>query len=152
MPVAESRPQVQAAGPVPVALPTQARILMADDATANRELVAAILATQDVMLDTVCDGQQALEAARGGGYDLILMDVQMPVMDGMQATRAIRALPGAAGRVPIVALTANVQVEQVARCLEAGMDAHLGKPIHVAELLMTVCAALKGQLMTSRAA
>jgi CheY-like chemotaxis protein len=125
---------------------------MADDATANRELVAAILATQDVMLDTVCDGQQALEAARGGGYDLILMDVQMPVMDGMQATRAIRALPGAAGRVPIVALTANVQVEQVARCLEAGMDAHLGKPIHVAELLMTVCAALKGQLMTSRAA
>ncbi|PZN99227.1 MAG: hypothetical protein DCF28_13280 [Alphaproteobacteria bacterium] len=152
MPVAESRPQVQAAGPVPVALPTQARILMADDATANRELVAAILATQDVMLDTVCDGQQALEAARGGGYDLILMDVQMPVMDGMQATRAIRALPGAAGTVPIVALTANVQVEQVARCLEAGMDAHLGKPIHVAELLMTVCAALKGQLVTSRAA
>lgn len=150
--VAEVQPQVQDTEPAAVSLSTRARILMADDAPANRELVAAILATQDVQLDTVCDGQQALEAARGGDYDLILMDVQMPVMDGMQATRAIRALAGAAGTVPIVALTANVQAEQIARCLEAGMDGHLGKPIHVAELLMTVVAALRTRPEASQAA
>jgi len=137
---------------VAVAIPERARILMADDAAANRELVAAILAGQDVILDTVCDGAEAVEAARSGIYDLILMDVQMPVMDGMQATRAIRALGGAAARVPILALTANVQAAQVALCLEAGMDAHLAKPISVVDLLSTVAAALNGQLETARAA
>ena len=142
MRVAELEPQRRAAEPVPAVLPTRARILMADDAPANRELVSAILATQDVQLDTVCDGHQALEAVRENPYDLVLMDIQMPVMDGVEATRAIRALPGPAGTVPIVALTANVQAEQIARCLEAGMDGHLGKPIHVAELLMTVAAVL----------
>nr|WP_281380598.1 PAS domain-containing hybrid sensor histidine kinase/response regulator [Brevundimonas variabilis] len=150
--VAEHQPAGRAAEPEPVALPARARILMADDAPANRELVSAILATQDVRLDTVCDGRQALEAACGGGYDLILMDVQMPVMDGIQATRAIRALPGPAGAVPILALTANVQTEQITQCLDAGMDGHLGKPIHVAELLIKVAETLGGLAEASRAA
>jgi len=150
--VAAFEAQVPSNEPAAVALSTHARILMADDAPANRELVAAILATQDVQLETVCDGLQALEAARDGHYDLILMDVQMPVMDGMQATRAIRALDGPAGTVPIVALTANVQAEQIAQCLAAGMDGHLGKPIHVAELLMTVVAALRTRREAAQAA
>ena len=152
MKIADVQTREDMVDPASVALPARARILMADDAAANRELVSAILATQDVMLDTVCDGAQAVKAAREGQYDLILMDVQMPVMDGMQATRAIRALSGPAARVPIVALTANVQAEQIAQCLEAGMDGHLGKPIHVAELLMTVASALHARPEASCAA
>jgi CheY-like chemotaxis protein len=66
------------------------------------------------------------------------MDVHMPVMDGMDATRAIRAGGGPASTTPIIALTANVQPEQVAACRAAGMDAHVGKPIQVGELLRTM--------------
>ena len=123
--------------------PEGLRILMADDAAANRELVVAILGGLGVALETVEDGARAVEAARSGGYDLILMDVHMPVMDGLDATRAIRALDGEAGRVPIIALTANVQPEQVQRCREAGMDDHVGKPIQVAELLRVIAARLE---------
>jgi PAS domain S-box-containing protein len=125
------------------ASPDGLRILVADDAAANRELVVAILGGMGVALETVEDGAKAVEAARAGGYDLILMDVHMPVMDGLDATRAIRALGGEAGRVPIIALTANVQPEQVLRCREAGMDDHVGKPIQVAELLRVIAARLE---------
>lgn len=136
------------------ASPDGLRILMADDAAANRELVVAILGGMGVALETVEDGARAVEAARVGGYDLILMDVHMPVMDGLDATRAIRALDGEAGRVPIVALTANVQPEQVLRCQEAGMDDHVGKPIQVAELLRVIAARLeqRASLKASEAA
>jgi len=118
--------------------PTGMRVLVADDAPANRELVSAILGGLGLTVDLVEDGAQAVEAARAGAYDLILMDVHMPVMDGMDATRAIRAGGGAAARTPIIALTANVQPEQVAACRAAGMDAHVGKPIQVGELLRTM--------------
>ncbi len=123
--------------------PEGLRILVADDAAANRELAVAILGGLGVAVETVEDGAQAVEAARSGGYDLILMDVHMPVMDGLDATRAIRALDGEPGRVPIIALTANVQPEQVQRCREAGMDDHVGKPIQVAELLRVIAARLE---------
>ncbi|MGV8929240.1 MAG: PAS domain-containing protein [Brevundimonas sp.] len=123
--------------------PDGLRILVADDAAANRELVVAILASMGVALETVENGAQAVEAARTGLYDLILMDVHMPVMDGLDATRAIRALGGEVGKVPIVALTANVQPEQVQRCREAGMDDHVGKPIQVAELMRVIAAQLE---------
>lgn len=133
-----------AAAPVPVvsSLPSGVRILIADDAPANRELVMAIMAGFEVDLDTVQDGAEAVEAARSGGYDLILMDVHMPVMDGLDATRAIRAMGGAVARTPIVALTANVQPEHVERCREAGMDAHVGKPIQVADLFEAIAGVL----------
>jgi CheY-like chemotaxis protein len=111
------------------------RILIADDAAPNRELVTAILGGLGLAPDTVCNGAEAVEAARTGAYDLILMDVHMPVMDGLDATRAIRAMDGSAGRTPIIALTANVQPEQALRCREAGMDGHVGKPIQISELL-----------------
>lgn len=115
-------------------LPRMARVLMADDAPANRDLLTAILQGMGLSIDTVADGALAVDAARSGAYDLVLMDVHMPVMDGLAATRAIRALPGRAARTPIVALTANVQDEHVRRCLEAGMDDHLAKPVELRAL------------------
>ena len=123
------------AAPADMVVPPGLRVLMADDASANRELVTAIMGGLGVDLDTVCDGAEAVEAVRLGGYDLVLMDVHMPVMDGLAATRAIRAMEGAVARTPIVALTANVQPEHVERCLAAGMDGHVGKPIQLMELL-----------------
>lgn len=107
------------------------RLLVVDDNPVNRELVCALLEPFDIDIETANDGVEAVEAAARAPYDLILMDVQMPNMDGLTATRRIRAAqaPGAA-RVPIIALTANILPEQIARCLEAGMDDHLGKPIN----------------------
>lgn len=124
------------------AAPEGLRVLMADDTSANRELVGAILGGMGMTVETVEDGVQAVEAARSGGYDLILMDVHMPNMDGLDATRAIRGLGGAVAGVPIIALTANVQPEQVTRCREAGMNAHVGKPIAVAELVAAMVGCL----------
>lgn len=122
--------------------PEGLRILVADDAAANRELVVAILGGLGVAVETVEDGAQAVEAARTGAFDLILMDVHMPVLDGLDATRAIRALGGATSQIPIIALTANVQPDQVVWCREAGMDDHVGKPIQVADLLRAIAALL----------
>ncbi|WP_426041675.1 PAS domain S-box protein [Brevundimonas sp. TWP2-3-4b1] len=119
-------------------VPAGSRILMADDAAANRELVRAILGGWDIVLETFDDGAAAVQAAASGDYDLILMDVHMPVMDGLDATRAIRAMSGPVSRTPILALTANVQPEQVAACRAAGMDGHVGKPIQIRDLMATI--------------
>jgi CheY-like chemotaxis protein len=135
VPMHEAVAGVEAAGADDHVVDAGLKILMADDAAPNRELVTAILGGLGLALETVCNGAEAVEAARTGAYDLILMDVHMPVMDGLDATRAIRAMGGAAGRTPIIALTANVQPEQVLRCREAGMDGHVGKPIQISELL-----------------
>ena len=135
VPLREAVQGVEAVGEGDLAVEAGLRILMADDAAPNRELVTAILGGLGLALDTVCNGAEAVEAARTGAYDLILMDVHMPVMDGLDATRAIRAISGPVGRTPIIALTANVQPEQVTRCREAGMDGHVGKPIQISELL-----------------
>ena len=135
VPMHEAVAGVEAAGADDLVVDAGLKILMADDAAANRELVTAILGGLGLALETVCNGAEAVEAARTGAYDLILMDVHMPVMDGLDATRAIRAMGGATGRTPIIALTANIQPEQVLRCGEAGMDGHVGKPIQISELL-----------------
>ena len=112
------------------------RLLLVEDVAINRELVKTVLALFDIEIDTAEDGAQAIEAFRQAAYDMVLMDVQMPVMDGMTATRQIRALPLPAAQItPIVAMTANVLPEQIARCIESGMDGHLGKPMNPAELL-----------------
>ena len=113
-----------------------ARLLMADDAPANRELVTAILNGLGLEVHTVQDGAEAVQAMQGGGYDLVLMDVHMPVMDGLAATQEIRRMERVrGGRTPILALTANVQADQVTRCLDCGMDGHLAKPIQIPELV-----------------
>ncbi|WGM30251.1 PAS domain-containing protein [Brevundimonas sp. NIBR11] len=126
-----------------VGLAPGTRILLADDAPANRELVRIVLAGWGVELRAVCEGAEAVQAAATEDFDLILMDVHMPVMDGMDATRAIRALEGPRAGVPILALTANVQPEQIAACAEAGMDGHVGKPIQIGELIAAIAGALK---------
>lgn len=112
------------------------RLLVVDDNAVNRELICALLEPFDIDIETANDGVEAVEAAARGPFDLILMDVQMPNMDGLAATRRIRAAEARdARRVPIIALTANILPEQITRCLEAGMDDHLGKPINPERLL-----------------
>jgi PAS domain S-box-containing protein len=113
------------------------RLLLVEDNAVNRELVCTMLAPFDVVVDTARDGVEGVEAAQRLDYDLILMDVQMPVMDGLTATRRIRATE-TGQRAPIIAMTANVLPEQVANCLAAGMDDHIGKPIDAQRLLQAV--------------
>ena len=115
------------------------RLLLVEDVAINRELVKTVLAPFEIEIDTAADGVAAIEAFSHVPYDLVLMDVQMPVMDGLTATRRIRDLPApAAATTPIVAMSANVLPEQIAKCLEAGMDGHLGKPMNTTELLNTI--------------
>ncbi|MBN8552257.1 MAG: PAS domain S-box protein [Caulobacterales bacterium] len=116
----------------------RARILVADDAPANRELVGAILGQLGIQTEVAGNGFEALAAVQVADYDLVLMDMHMPEMDGLEATRSIRALGGDFVRLPIIALTANVQREQIQTCLDAGMDGHVGKPINIAELAAAV--------------
>ena len=112
------------------------RLLLVEDNAVNRELIRIMLEPFDMQVDTAHDGVAGVEAVRQGRYDLVLMDIQMPGMDGLTATRRIRAMKDSdAARVPIVAMTANVLPEQIANCLAAGMDDHLGKPISPGKLL-----------------
>jgi PAS domain S-box-containing protein len=115
------------------------RLLLVEDNAVNRELIRTMLEPFGIGVETANDGVAGVEAMRQGQFDLVLMDVQMPVMDGLTATREIRAMEGARGAAtPIVAMTANVLPEQIANCLAAGMDDHLGKPINPTKLLETV--------------
>jgi len=115
------------------------RALVVEDNAVNRELLTTLLTPFGIEIDTACDGAEAIEAMGRGRYDIILMDMQMPVMDGLTATRRIRDLRDRdAAATPIVAMTANVLPEQVARCREAGMDDHLGKPINLPQLLAAI--------------
>ena len=105
-----------------------ARVLVAEDEPVNREVLMFLLEDAGLVPDVAINGQEAVEKARGGGYALILMDVQMPVMSGLEATDAIRELPGMAN-IPILAVTANAFDEDRDACLAAGMDDHIGKPV-----------------------
>ena len=111
-------------------------ILLVEDSPANQKLALAILGEGDHEVVVAGDGQQALEALRERTFDVVLMDIQMPVMDGLQATAAIRAGEGVVDpRVPIVAMTAHALPGDREECLAAGMDAYLSKPIRRGELL-----------------
>ncbi|MDP3801087.1 ATP-binding protein [Brevundimonas sp.] len=113
------------------------RVLLADDHPVNRKVVEMILAQADVELTAVENGAEALQACRDADFDLILMDMQMPVMDGLTATREIRLHEAAMGldRTAIVMLTANALPEHIASAEAAGADRHLAKPFDAAELL-----------------
>lgn len=114
------------------------RILLAEDGKANQLVAAAILRKAGYTVELARDGAEAAAAAESSDYDLILMDVRMPLMDGYAATRAIRAVPGPRGRVPIIAMTASVMPGDTERCTAAGMDGHLPKPLGKTELLAAV--------------
>lgn len=112
-----------------------ARILLAEDMPMNRELTVAMLAGAGHRVDTVVDGRRAVEAVQRGTYDLVLMDVHMPEMDGHAATRAIRALPPPVGTIPILAMSASALPSDVQRCRDAGMNGHIAKPVDRAAML-----------------
>lgn len=136
-------PSAPHAPAAPAVATRSARILLVEDVALNRELACAILRNDGHQIDTADDGEEAVKAARQGGYDLILMDIQMPKVDGIAATKMIRALPGPAGTVQIIAMTANVLPDQVEHFLAAGMDDHVGKPIKQAELKAAINRALR---------
>jgi CheY-like chemotaxis protein len=115
-----------------------ARVLLVEDLAINQELARAVLEGAGHRVRVVGDGASAVAAVREAAYDVVLMDVQMPGLDGLSATRAIRGLGGGAGRVPIVAMTANVLPAQLEACREAGMDDHVGKPFRRQQLLDAV--------------
>jgi CheY-like chemotaxis protein len=113
-------------------------ILLVEDNPTNRLVARTLLTRLGARVDEAEDGVAGLEAARQGRHDLILMDVQMPHMDGVAATRAIRGLPGEAGQVPIIGLTANVMVHQRQEYLAAGMNGVVAKPISPTALLSEI--------------
>ncbi len=115
---------------------TALRLLVVEDVAVNRELIQTLLSPFDIEITTAENGVEAVAQMRHKPFDIVLMDVQMPVMDGLTATRAIRALPTDRARsTPIIAMTANVLPDQIRACVEAGMNDHLGKPISPADLL-----------------
>jgi PAS domain S-box-containing protein len=122
-----------------------ARVLLVEDSVINAELAGEILHIAGYSFDAAGDGARAVEAARTGNYDLILMDCHLPGMDGYEATRRIRALEAASGsrRVPIIALSAGATQGDIDACFAAGMDAHVTKPVDARWLLGVVAAQLE---------
>ncbi|WP_202295737.1 CHASE domain-containing protein [Mesorhizobium sp. 131-2-1] len=115
-----------------------ARILLVEDMEINRDIASAVLRSHGHEVDIAVDGTEAIAAIQNRTYDVVLMDVQMPVMDGLSATRHIRALNPPVRDIPIVALTANVLPFQLAELRAAGMTDHVGKPFKQAELLAAI--------------
>jgi CheY-like chemotaxis protein len=115
------------------------RLLLVEDVAVNRELIQTLLQPFEIEIETADNGQAALDSLAARSFDLVLMDVHMPILDGLSATRTFRASNTSAARAtPVVAMTANVLPEQVEKCLEAGMDDHIGKPISPAALLQAI--------------
>ncbi|MBU0991878.1 MAG: response regulator [Proteobacteria bacterium] len=122
------------------------RILLAEDSPTNRELATVMLKKMGYRLDTVPNGMAAINAVKKTSYDLVLMDVQMPEMDGLEATKTIRLmekgepeiLPGHIDHIPIIALTANAMRGDREKCLEAGMDDYISKPFKSSDLARAI--------------
>jgi signal transduction histidine kinase/ActR/RegA family two-component response regulator len=123
------------------------RVLAAEDIPTNQLVLRTIMQTFGVELEMVDNGREAVEAWKLGHFDLILMDIQMPEMDGLTATRMIRSAEAASGRprTPIIAVSANAMSHQVSEYLAAGMDGHVAKPIELVKLHAAIEAALSSQ-------
>ncbi|AZZ97967.1 PAS domain-containing hybrid sensor histidine kinase/response regulator [Pseudoalteromonas sp. R3] len=117
-------------------------ILVAEDQPVNQEIAVEILTFHGADVAVANNGQDALEAVQKTAFDVVLMDMQMPVMDGLKATRAIRKLPELS-QPPILAMTANAMQDDIQTCLSAGMDGHIAKPIDVENMVETILAYAK---------
>lgn len=117
------------------------RVLLVEDNELNAEIATEILTREGVNIDRAENGNCCLEALDSRPelyYDLILMDIQMPVMNGYEAARAIRGLDNKNAGIPIIAMTANAFKEDIDKCIQAGMNAHLAKPINIDNLITTM--------------
>ena len=122
----------------PIAANFDPLILVAEDHPLNRRVIAILLDEAGLRYEFAEDGEAAVEAAASGRFDLILMDVHMPQLDGLAATRRIRAFTDARGSIPIIAVTANAAGEEIAACRAAGMDDFVGKPISAEALFSAI--------------
>jgi signal transduction histidine kinase/DNA-binding NarL/FixJ family response regulator len=141
LPIAPLPPDaVMPADRTPAALPTlpHSRILLVEDVIANRVVVARLLRRAGHAVDTASSGEEAVSGVSRSPYDVVLMDVHMPGMSGIDAARQIRILPGAAGAVPIIALTATTSAEETVQCRAAGMNGLVTKPAPLQELLAAI--------------
>lgn len=121
-----------------------ANILLVEDNTLNQELAVELLSSNGIVVTIAENGLQAFNLVRERSFDGVLMDCQMPVMDGFEATQKIRELGGSFGQLPIIAMTANVMASDRKRVVEAGMDDHIGKPIRVKEMYATMAKWISG--------
>jgi signal transduction histidine kinase/CheY-like chemotaxis protein len=146
LPRTESAPEaVPAPETAAVAAGPLRHVLVVDDHPVNRQVAMLMLDAAGFRVETADNGEEAVAAVRDGAFDLVFMDLHMPVMDGLTAARAIRDLPGDRGQVPIIAMTAAALPEDIALCDAAGMDGHIAKPIEHAELLETALSAARRQ-------
>ena len=114
------------------------KVLLVEDNVVNQKVASRFMERLGCKVTVAQNGEEGIAAWQAGVFDVVLMDLQMPVMDGLTATRRIRALEGENRRTPIVALTANAMTGQLERCLASGMDAFLAKPIEFAQLRQTL--------------
>ena len=145
--IAEEPAVVQEMSELPKENLSGCRILLAEDNELNREIAAFLLKDEGISVTEAEDGQQALELFKekpAGTFDVILMDLMMPVMDGYTATRKIRELERSDSKtIPIIARTANAFQEDSEKCIAVGMNAHLSKPLDIEKVMITICRFVK---------
>jgi CheY-like chemotaxis protein len=122
------------------------RVLVVEDNATNQLVAKSVLANFGIVPDVAGNGLEAIDAVRRHRYDVVLMDIHMPEMDGFDATRAIRSMKGKIASTPIIALTANAFAEDIERCREAGMNGHVSKPFRKEELIVALVDALEARL------
>jgi CheY-like chemotaxis protein len=128
------------------------RVLVADDSPVNREVAAGLLELYGHRVETVDNGREAVEAVQREDFDAVFMDVEMPEMDGLAATAAIRSMQAPTGRrIPIYAMTAHALAGFREQCLEAGMDGYISKPIRPEELAQALTAVYEKRLAACEA-
>ena len=136
LPLSKERPSdFEAPVAIPTAACTQLRILLVEDNPANQKLATYILQDRGHLVEIAGDGQEAIYLSERNCYDVVLMDVQMPGMNGLEATTAIRKRENGGSRVPIIAMTAHAMRGDRDRCLAAGMDGYLSKPVNAQEMI-----------------